>query len=204
VSWIAAIVLVPLGLVLVMLALPFHASARGVMHLTGVSGTARIAWAFGLAAVTIRRGGFVLRLAGLPVLRGRSGRGRRERRREKRDQEPEKGGKSAPARVRSAFAHRGALVRMALRLVRALHLRLRVRGRVGTGDPADTAAISGLLLAARSLPGVGVEVETDWLDEVLEGEAEGSARVWVPELTVVAALLLLAREHRAAVRALAA
>jgi hypothetical protein len=92
---------------------------------------------------------------------------------------------------------------MAARLLGALHLSLRLRGRLGTGDPADTVALVGLLQAARALPGVQLEVEIDWLDEVLEGEAEGSARVWLAEVLAVAALLLLRREHRSALWALA-
>jgi hypothetical protein len=91
---------------------------------------------------------------------------------------------------------------MLLRLGRTLRLRLRVSGFVGTGDPADTALLFAQLRALRALPGVKLDLEPDWLEEELELDAEGSARISVGHLLVVAAALLWARENRLALRAM--
>lgn len=205
-TWLAAILLAPVALAILAIALPFHAAVRGAVRDGEPSGLARVAWAFGLVAVELRPGGARLLLAGAPVARLRARRGeraapRRERAREERRERT--GRHRARARVGGAVSHRAPLLRIAARVLRALHLRLRVRGRIGTGDPADTAALAGVLQAARALPGIELEVEVDWLDEVLEGEADGAARVWLPELLAVAGLLMLRRPNRAAVRALA-
>jgi hypothetical protein len=93
---------------------------------------------------------------------------------------------------------------MLARLALALRLRLRVSGIVGTGDPADTAFLFAILRAVRELPGVQLEVQSAWIDEELELDAEGSARVWIIHLMVVAAALLWARENRTALRAIRA
>jgi hypothetical protein len=87
---------------------------------------------------------------------------------------------------------------MAARLVRALHLRVRAGGRVGTGDPADTAALGAVAAALGALPGVELAVELDWVEEALELEVELAARIWIAELLAVAALILLERGHRRA------
>ena len=207
-SWLVAILLAPVALALVVIALPFRARARGAVDDGELSGAIGIDWAFGLLGVELWRGGHALRLAGLRVVRlrgARRGRGRDSRpaRKKARDVEPRKARKSAVTRLRAVTASSGRLLGMAARLAGTLHLRLRGRGRLGADDPTDTAALAGLLNTARALPGVELEVEVDWLDEVLELTAEGLARVWIPEVLVVAGLLFLGRENRAAVRALA-
>lgn len=206
-SWLVAILLAPVALVLVVVALPFRARARGAVADGELSGAVGIDWAFGLLGLELWRGGHALRLAGLRVVRlhgaRRRGREPRAARKKARAGGPGNARKSAVARLRAATARSGRLLGMAARLAGTLHLRLRVWGRLGADDPTDTAALAGLLRAARALPGFEAEVEVDWLDEVLELTAQGSARVWVPEVLVVAGLLFLGRENRAAVRALA-
>jgi len=206
VTWIAAIVVAPLALAVIVIALPFQVRARGGVADGELSGAAAIAWAFGLAAVELRPGSAVLRLAGIRAARLRGwrapGGGRRRPGRERG--RPDRAGRKGPvARLRGALAHRGHVLRMGRRLVRALHLRLRLRGRVGAADPADTATVAALVEAARRVPGVELQVAVDWLDEVLELEADGSAWIWVPEVLAVAGWLWLARGNRLAVRALA-
>jgi hypothetical protein len=90
---------------------------------------------------------------------------------------------------------------MALRSARALHLRLRVEGVVGTGDPADTALVSGLARLLEEIPGVEMAVDWEWLEEELELRLEGSARIWIAQMLGIAAMLMLARENRMALRA---
>jgi hypothetical protein len=205
VIWIAYILLGLAALVVTVLALPFHARAEGALSDGELSGSAAILWAFGALGIEVLRGGFALRVAGLPVLRlaGRAdGRPRPRKRDCDRPAEERRPRPGLLGRIRAVLANSPRLIRMAARLARALHLRLRVRGRVGTGDPADTAAVAGLLRAARALPGIEVEVELDWMDETLELAAEGSARLWAPELVAVAGVLLWERGNRAALRAL--
>jgi len=195
-----------LALALLLVALPFHASARGAARDGELSGRIRAAWAFGLVALELSPTGAAVRVAGLTVFRPRrAGRAdgppaRIEREADGRaEEEGERQG--GLARIRGALENRRPLLRMAARLLGALHPRLRLAGRLGLGDPADTAALSGLLGAVRALPGVDLSVELDWLDEALEGTAEGSARLWLPEALGVAGLLLLRRENRTALRA---
>jgi hypothetical protein len=205
-SALLAALLALLALVLLVVALPFRASARGAALDGELSGSLRVDWAFGLLGLELAPEGAAVRVAGLTIFRSRrSARWQRERQARSPggddDGQGEEGG-GGMAKLRAALRNRRPLFRMAARLLGALHLGLRLRGRVGTGDPADTVVLVGLLQAARALPGVQLEVEIDWLDEVLEGEAEGSARVWLAEVLAVAALLLLRREHRSALRAL--
>lgn len=209
---VTAILCALLGLLAAVVLLPFRARAAGVVHDGEPSGAVAIDWGFGLLGVrldTRRRVG--LRLLWLPVARFRIRRkaaGERERKRERvRGARPErtaKERKERPAvmrRLRAALAEREAFQRMAARLVAALHLRLRASGRLGIGDPADTATLFGLMAALRSLPGVELDVELDWVDEVLELELEAAGRVWIAELIVVAVALLFARPNRRALRA---
>ncbi len=201
-TWLVAILALP-ALLLAVIALPFHARVRGGVHQGDRVGVLGLSWAFGLVGVELRREGLALRLAGLRLRR----RGARQARTERRRREQRRGHgeprRSALARLRDGLAGGGRLLRMARRMARTLHLRLRLRGMVGTGDPADGAALCGAIAAARAVPGVEVDVGVDWLDELLELEAEGSARVWLPEVLTVAGLLFLRRENRAALRALA-
>jgi len=205
VSWILAIVLAPLALSLAILALPFHARARGSVAEGDLSGEVAVEWAFGLLGLELGKGGFALRLAGLRFLRLRRARrgGGEPRRAARKREEARAGGRKGPlARLRAAVAGSPRLARMATRLARTLHLRLRLSGRVGTGDPADTAAVAAMVRAAGALPGLELEVSVDWLDEVLDLEADGSAWVWAPQVLVVVGVLWLERENRAALRAL--
>ncbi len=205
-SALLAALLVLLALALLVVALPFQASARGAAHDGELSGSLRVDWAFGLLGLELAPEGSAVQVTGLTIFRSRRLAGRRREReaRSRDEDDARKGdeGSGGMARLRAALRNRRPLFRMAARLLGALHLGLRLRGRVGTGDPADTVVLVGLLQAARALPGVRLEVEIDWLDEVVEGEAEGSARVWLAEVLAVAALLLLRREHRSALRAL--
>lgn len=199
-----------LGLLLALALLPFRARVAGAIHDGLPSGAARLDWGLWLLAVEIdteRR--LTLRLAGVPLTfrlrrKGERAERRARRPREKRERKEPKekeGRRGGLERLRGALAERASFRRMAARLVRALHLRLRAAGRFGIGDPADTATLYALLTALRSLPGVELEVELDWVDEVLELELEASARVWIAELLVVAVGLLLGRSSRRALRA---
>lgn len=203
-SILLAVLYALLGLLLLVVLLPFRARAGGAVHDGEPSGAARVDWGFGLLGVGIDTERRVrLWLAWLPVARFAM-----RRRKEKPERPPEKPkpGKEKKARagaldrLRAGLAERAAFQRMAARLVRAVHLRLRGSGRIGTGDPADAAALFALLQALQALPGVELELELDWVEEALELELEVGARIWIAELLAVAALLLLERPNRRALR----
>jgi hypothetical protein len=202
-SILLAILWAFLGLVLLLALLPFRAFAAGSVHDGEPAGALRIDWGPWLLALELhssRR--VVVRLLGVPVARFAMGArkpGKREPRARKAAPEGKRKG-DAIRRLRAGFAEREAFQRMAARLVRALHLRLRAAGRVGIGDPADTAALAALLAALETLPGVELAIDLDWVEEELELELELAARLWIVELLAVAALLLLDRAHRRALR----
>ncbi len=199
-----AVVYALLALALLVVLLPVRLRAAGAVHDGEPSGAAGVDWGFGLLGFELDSGRRVeVRVAWLPVARFSMGRKGKPERRPKAAK-PEEGKKKAKAgaleRLRAALAERAAFRRMAARLVRAIHLRLRGSGRVGTGDPADAAALFALLQLLRESPGVELELELDWVEEALELEVEAGARVWIAELLAVAVLLLTERSNRRALR----
>lgn len=90
----------------------------------------------------------------------------------------------------------GPLLRLLRRLRRWIRVDdLRLRARIGLGDPADTGMLLGWLAAVpsgvRSLaPGLELRVEPDFTDAVLDCGAAGGIRV-IP-LGALASLLLFA------------
>ncbi len=204
--WVAILYAV-LGLVLLVVLVPFRASASGSVHDGAPAGEARVDWGLGLLSVGIdARRRVALRVVKIPVARfdlvttgERRKKDRRRRRLREAKREKKKAG--ALARLRAVLAEREGFRGMAARLTRALHLRVRASGQVGTGDPADTAALGALTAALGTLPGVELALGLDWVEEALELDLELAARIWIAELLVVAAPLLLARRHRRALRA---
>lgn len=100
-----------------------------------------------------------------------------------------------------ALAHREGMKRAARRLLATLALRLEVRGQLGLGDPADTVIVERVVSTlGERLPGVRLAVAWEYIDEVLELDGEGRARIWPVHTLGVALLLLLDREVRALLR----
>jgi hypothetical protein len=188
-----------MGLVLVLLLVPFGASARGAAQDLEIDGAFRIAWGFGLVQA---RGGAGepphLRLAGIRVKTlGRDRDVEDDAAREKKARK-----KRAPGPgVRWFLAHRRTLLRAGLRLLGSVRLEGRVAGTFGTGDPADTAALFGIL---RMISGRAARLRLDvrplYVDEGWDLEGWVRLGVW-PVRTVFAALgLLLTRDVRRAIR----
>ncbi len=195
-----------LGLVVLVVVVPFRARATGSVHDATLAGNARFDWALGFLSLDVDPRRAALRVASIPVARFPLG---TEREREKqgprrvrrREQRREKGMPGTPARIRAVVAEREALQRIFARLGRTLHLRVRARGSIGTGDPADAAALAALGAALGAIPGVELALGIDWIDEALELELELAARIWIAQLLLVAAAVLLARRDRRALRA---
>jgi hypothetical protein len=195
------IVLGALGLLLLVMLVPFQAQASASINEAALSGAAGVEWGRGLFALQISsERGLAFRVLGISVprpWRRRRHEAREERRRKKRARAPRK-----RKRSRLALWQGRALLRMVARLAPALRLRLRVKGTVGAGDPADTALLAGLAQLMDGVPGVKLDLGWEWLDEQLDLDVEGSARIWIAHLLCVTAALLWVRENRAALRAL--
>ena len=90
------------------------------------------------------------------------------------------GGATSLATLRQA-AFRGRVYRLAGDLVRAIHVhRVRLRMRLGLGDPADTGllwAVVGPVNAVAQWRDVDVRIEPDFLEPVLELHAEGGVEI---------------------------
>jgi hypothetical protein len=202
---LSALLWTALALLALLVLLPFRAGASGEVHDGEPAGVVAVDWGFGLlgfALDTERR--VTLRLAWIPLrfrmkAKGQKARARHERKPAREEKGREKAG--ARQRLRAALAERAAFQRIAARLVRALHLRLRAEGRIGIGDPADTALLFAALRALERLPGVELALELDWVEEELELELSADARIWIAELLAVAVGLLLERPNRRALRA---
>ncbi len=200
-SVLLSIALGLMGFLLLVTLVPFQAQASASIHDASLMGTAEVAWGWGLFAFQISsERGLAVRLFGisLPRFWRRHRRdAREERRRKKRARRPRE-----RRRSRLALWRGRALLRMAARLASALRLRLRVKGIVGIGDPSDTALLAGLARLVDRVPGVQLDLGWEWLDERLDLDADGSARIWIAQLLCATAALLWVRENRAALRAL--
>ena len=204
-SIVLALLALVLGLALLVILLPFRARATGSVHDGAPAGEARVDWALGLLSLEVDPHRVALRVVEIPVARfplaARRERGKERRRARPRARRLEERRAGTPARVRAVLAEREALQGLAARLARALHLRVRARGRIGAGDPADTAALVALAAALGTLPGVELALGTDWVEEALELDLELAARIWIAQLLAIAAAVALDRRGRRALRA---
>jgi hypothetical protein len=200
---LTAILWVTLALLVLVVGVPFRAAARGSIHEASLAAAAELSWGWGAVCLRIGRREWALSFFGLRAWRFEArGRGRSE---EAEDREEEARGRSQgrTRKLRSALEHRSALMDAAARLAAVLRLRVLVRGTVGTGDPADTALLSSAARLLGQLPGVELQLQWDWMEEELEIDLEGRARIWIGHLLLAAIGLLMARENRAALRAVA-
>lgn len=204
-SVLVTVLLALLGVLLSLVLIPFHVRGRAAVHDSSPTAAARLHWAWGLVGVEFSMAGVFLRVLGLRVWRFRKKpKDAQEKRDEEEDDEEERDEKTKQpvlARLKAQWRHRQVLMRILKRFARPLRLRLRMSGVLGTGDPADTAMLMGALRLLSELPGVEVDVGCDWLDEEIELDVEGSARIWLLHLLGVAAAVLVVRENRAALRA---
>ncbi len=154
-----------LGL-LVLLAVPVEAAFRfeGIEAFTG---QITICWLFGLVRIRIP----------VPGVRERPPKPAAERE-AARKRPRRKGRPAAVLAVLRQTAFRRRAYRLVEDLVRAAHVsQLRLRMRLGLGDPADTgrlwAVVGPLNAAAQGVRGAEVRIEPEFVDPVLEFRAEG-------------------------------
>jgi hypothetical protein len=195
VGWVLLWILVGLiGLILVLLLIPFHVRAAGQVDDSHWEGSLVARWAWGL--VSLRSEGSLpdLYLLGFRVYRFKK-RPAKARPKPARRKRPRPGLGTLLRHRRTAFA-------LARRLVHALCLRLRLTGTVGLDDPADTAWLMQLLgRLNRSTPAVHVALEPDWLEERLAVQGAFSARIWPIQFALIGLGAYARRDTRLMLRA---
>jgi len=194
--WILATVGIILAVVLLA---PVSIRAAGRVQGLSASGWARASWAFGFLSFRAdSKSGVALYWLGLRIWRFKMKWHKESRpekkKKEKKEKKPDKG-------FGWFIGNRRMFTWMAGRMFRTLHLRGRISGRVGLGDPADMAWLWMFLwqMEAR-VPGLELPVECDWQDEVLD--LEGNIRAWVVpvHMGIVALFTFLRRDVRRALR----
>jgi hypothetical protein len=172
VSVVLTLIAVLLGL-LALLAVPLELAFR-VRGIEAFNGRVAIRWLFGMVRFSL----------GIPdAVRF----GPRQARRKPQPAPPRAkrrrgGGRGRVLAVIRQEQFRRRLHRLLRDLVRATRLRqLGLRMRLGLGDPADTgrpwALVGPLNAATQSLRTAKVQIEPEFIDPVLEFEAEGSLRL---------------------------
>jgi DUF2953 family protein len=166
---LAALLAVPLGV------------AFQLEGLEPFAGRLTIRWLFGLVRVRVAAPG-ARRPPAEPSAEPKA-----KRKRARRESRPGRASRVLAVLRQAEFRRRAG--RLAADLVRAAHpSRLRLRMRLGLGDPADTgrlwAVVGPLGAASRWLPGADVRIEPEFVEPVLEFEARG--RLLVIPLQVLA------------------
>lgn len=152
-----------LGLLVMLLAVPVDV-AFWIRGIEPFDGQASFRWLFGLVRYRVHLPGF----PGLPPLRA----GARQQVARPR------GDRGRVLTVLREAAFRRRVVRFAEDLVRAAQLHeLRLRLRLGLGDPADTGRLWALLgplsVAAQQMRNTELRIEPEFMEAVVEFEAHG-------------------------------
>jgi hypothetical protein len=169
-----------------LLAIPIGFAFR-LERVEALAGELAIRWLFGLVRFRVRIPGARRERAKEPDAGRKPARERPRRRR-----------RTGPAEIVAVLrdaAFRDRVQRLARDLLRAAHVTgLRLRMRLGLGDPADTGLLWAFLgplgALAGGLRGADVRLEPEFLDEVLEMHAEG--RTWFVPLQLLALALSFA------------
>lgn len=153
-----------LGLLVLLLAVPVDVAFR-FEGIEAFEGQMTIRWLFGLVRFRIRMPG-----VGEPRPEPQAAKARRTSDR--------RSGRAQALAVLRIATFRRRVYRLAADLFRALHPRgLRLKMRLGLGDPADTgrlwAFVGPLNVMAQSLCDACVQIEPEFMDPVLEFQAEG-------------------------------
>ncbi len=191
-----------LGLVLLLVLVPLGATAGGTAMDLEAGGDFRIWWGFGLLQL---RGGSGekphLRLAGIRVkTMGRGDAGNDDDDDDAKDTRKAKKKRSSPG-LRWFLRHRRTLLWAVSRLLGSFRLEGRIRGSFGTGGPADTAAVWGILQMLEGRTALlHLEISPRYVEEGWDLEGDVRFGVW-PIRTAVAALgLYLRRDVRRAIK----
>ncbi len=201
------------GLIVLLLVVPFEIGGKGWLNGLAGGGEAGFVWGFGFLSMRVASEGDVeLRIVGLRVYSTTVAELR------ERQESPEKAEKKAAKKAKKAarrdakkqrkggfrLSHVRPLLGVVVRVLKSVRLRGWIAGMVGTGDPAETAAVAALL---EQLNGQGGEFELmispNWVDEVLDVQGDVRLGFWLPRMAQVAILILLDRESRTVLRSIA-
>jgi hypothetical protein len=206
VAWILALLG---GVLLLLIVVPIHLRASGELCLEPWTGEAQLEarWAWGLLAFRLGYPeGAGLFMFGRRVKRieppsEEEKQKKKAQKKEKKEQQQQK--KKGKKRGLGWFLrHRRTMFRAAGRLLRTLGPEARIRGTVGLGDPADTAVLlQAVWLADRVVPGLVLELQPDYVEDVLELQGRARLRVWLLYTLAVAVALLFRRDTWAMLRA---
>lgn len=166
-----------LGLALLFLLVPLHASAQGTAEDFDVFGAVQISWGFGLVRIRVP--------------------GRDTPKKNKKTKKKEKGRWSRRPGLSWVLRHRSTILRILGRLLGSFRFEGRVSGTIGTGDPADTAMVFQVLrtLDART-DLLTLDIAPRWTDEGWDLEGRVRLSVWPIRTAVTALGLLLRRDVR--------
>ena len=203
VGWVLLWILVGLlGMLFLLVALPFHLRAQGRVGEAGVDGEVRGSWAWYALYIKLSPAGLRLYILGIRIWTFRLGDEDKAPDKKKKDPEPEDKEKKPRKKMGWLWTHRQTLKRLMGKLVRSFRLRLRVQGVVGLGDPAETSMAQQLWSAAdRISPAIDIDIEPEWLDEELELDGEFRARLWLLHLGLIALGSLFRKDTRMMLRA---
>jgi hypothetical protein len=190
-------ILTVIGIILaVVLLAPVHIRAAGRVRGISASGWARARWAFGFISVRADpQNGVALYWLGLRIWRFKFKPHKGPKKaKKKKEKKPDKG-------FRWFLNNRRMFYWMAGRMYPTLHLKGRIAGAVGPGDPADTAYLWMLLWQLEGrVPGLELSVQCDWQDEELDLDGDVRAWIWPVQVLWVAAFTFLRRDVRRALR----
>jgi hypothetical protein len=180
---VALAMLLPVALLLVV---PTTVLAFGAVGPQRLDGRAEVSWGAGAISFDASRHGAFVRLFGRPVHRVRH-----LPRRGPKAPKPESEDDTEPRKRRRVRAR--TVVRITRRGLRSLRFRARLAGRVGTGCPAQTARLFGVLAASRHLgPALDTRrLHVDWVEPALDMEGELTARIWPAGLAWIVATELI-------------
>jgi len=218
------LLLICLGGLALLLALPFAVQASGVARDEEYGWQARLSWGWGLVAVhadqTMRA---YLSLFWMRIPWGISLKDESLSEEEKRQRAAEKKRKKAEKKARKKarkqlkrqkkkdagkpergntwlLRHLDFLLRSVRALVGTFGIHLQIEGCLGTGDPVDSQVLVAGLNSLGRLPGVEAAVQTDYLDERMDGRVELGGRLWLPLLVIVALWMLCQGDGRRLLR----
>jgi hypothetical protein len=164
---VAVVLCLALALAAVVLLVPIRVVGRGVFTEQRVDAQLSAAWMWGMVALRASPDeGVALRLLGLRVYRLRT---RPEAGPEPRERKQKRRRRDLPAWG------------IGVRSVRSLRLRARASGRLGTGDPADTVFVFGVVAMLRSLfPRIDMRgLHIDWLEPAIDLDVQVEGWVWL-------------------------
>lgn len=184
--WVFEAIAIALGLfglaVLLLLALPLHLDVRGVAADEGMWGAVDARWGHVVLRIHLRSDADLrVSVLGIPF------RPRIQAKPDRKSAQPEGDRWRWPRRAWARAGQPRVLLRMGRRVLKALHVRLYVGGRLGLPDPADAAPVLAFVRVLGQLTPEFVlfDLKEDWLEDTTELVAHMSARLVPIELAAI-------------------